>query len=131
MVCKTSQNAIGRYALPPLSFVGGHGAEIEFNLKDEAGNPFDAEEYEAYLTACPRRERDASFTVKCSLFQDDKGSYSIFKAEIDPLKTVNLEGEFIYQLTIINLVTKRILPCAQGRMEIIRNIDPALVLKEE
>lgn len=120
---------IKSYALPDISFVGGCTADFEFNLKNESGNPYNAEGFKAYLTVAPRRKKEVCFSLECSLGENDDGAMSVLKTEISPQETLSLEGEFIYQLTLINSITKKVMPHLQGRMFIGRNINPELVLE--
>ena len=116
------------YTLPELTFVGGKTQELKFNLKDCKRNPFNAEGSSADFSVCcySYKTGEPVFSVIPVLTTAENGLMSKLTVKIEPDKTVNLFGKYIYQLTIIDCTGRVEIP-NQGILNITRNINIGFV----
>ena len=115
------------YTLPEISFVGGATQELRFNLKDEAGNNFDADNCTADFSICDYSTRDISSGSIVSISPSLSGS--LLTVMIPAGDTVNLSGKYIYQITIKDSGGETLefqIP-NQGIMYIARNTNPTYI----
>lgn len=118
------------YTLPEVSFVGGATQELKFNLKDESGNNFDADDCTANFSICDYSTRDVGAGSIVSISPTLSGS--LLTVTIPASDTVNLSGKYIYQITIKDAGGETLefqIP-NQGIMYIARNNNPGYITNE-
>ena len=114
------------YTLPTISFVGGATQEIRFNLKDADGEVFNATGCEASFAVSEYGKKDRLFTLTPSFLSDASGVLSVMIVEVPSANTRNLDGKYIYQVTLIDSQDNVGIP-NKGIMNISVNIDKQFI----
>ena len=114
-------------SLPDISFVGGLSGDLAFNLKNPDGTPFDGSPYSAVFRIRPRRGAMLDFGAIAVLCEDADGTVSRLRVRFPPSETKDLDGEFIYQLTLASKTTGEVCEPMQGRMFIAPNVESTTI----
>lgn len=116
------------YTLPEISFVGGSEQIYNFNLKLPSGNVFDGVGYTANFSIINYSNKNGTPVISQTVTTtaDTNGKYSIVSITLTSLDTVNLNGQYIYQITIVDVDSEAEIP-NQGIMHIASNINKSFI----
>lgn len=116
------------YNLPQLRFVGGETQSFLFNLRTPGGSTFNAVGCSAAIALINYTNKTGLpvLVKSMSLREDEEGYYSSAYVELSPSETVNLQGRYIYQISIRDSAGETEIP-GQGLMDITRNIHPGFI----
>lgn len=117
------------YTLPTLDFVGGSTQILSFSLYFRVeGVPFDASECEAEFAIVNINNKKSTLLRKAMVIEpgsdetDGEAAENVISVTLDPADTVELDGKYIYQITIKDGYGGVDIP-NQGIMFITNNID--------
>lgn len=108
------------YTLPTLKFVGGETQDLKFNVyKEKKPNPFNLSGCTANFSLINYVNNNGTPLISKSM------SYSgnVLSVTISPKETVNLNGKYIYQITIKDQVGSSVEIPDQGIAYIANNIN--------
>lgn len=108
--------------LPDISFIGGMSGDFSFLFRNPDGSAFDGSSYDASFAMRQRRQTALDFNASAVFCEDDNGVLSRLRIRFSPSETAELDGEFIYQITLSSTETGEICEPLQGRMTIIPNV---------
>lgn len=116
------------FNLPPLMFVGGETEHLKFFLKTESGGIFDADGCDASFAIIQYTNHGgtAVLTKNAVISADVSGMKCFATVPLESADTVDLCGRYIYQISITNDEGITEIP-GQGVIDIVHNIDPALI----
>ena len=116
------------YTLPEIQFVGGSEQIYNFNLKTASGNVFDGIGYSANFSIIHYSNKNGTPVISktVSTTADTDGKYSIVKVTLTSSETVALNGQYIYQITIVDIDKEAEIP-NQGIMHITSNINKSYI----
>lgn len=108
------------YNLPNISFVGGETKSLSFqiNLEDCL-----VKDWIVCLSIAKQETATPIFRKNMEIDQDNK----ILTCTLESRDTIDLAGDFIYQITIKSLYTGEIGIPGQGKITIYPNIDKDLI----
>lgn len=108
--------------LEPISFIGGNSQNLIFPVFDENNNPIDIEGYSYEFVLCRYDIRNSSVVLKKSgeLIKDSDNNK--FEVHLESKDTKQLEGKYIYQLSII-VSAEDTYEIGQGFCTITRNLN--------
>jgi hypothetical protein len=116
--------------LPTVSFVGGSEQVLEFyTYRDKTGEPFDLVGCTARLSAVSAANRSGKPVILVDMSitsSDDSDISNVLVATLQGSDTVNLEGKYIYQISIMDSDGTSDIP-RHGIFLISRNIDKAFI----
>ena len=120
------------YVLPEINFVAGQSEKILWNVYNSNKQPFDGSDCVVNFaivnysnrTEVPLVSKDLGFRVPDNVDEnDDLIPQNVILVQLDPADTLQLEGKYIYQLTIVNESTGEVSIPYQGIMMIYKNIN--------
>ncbi len=114
------------YNLPEINFVGGESQTLTFNLYSKQGAPFNISKCTlGFAIISYINKNGAPVLIKqtpdIELRNNDDGIPHIAIVNLLPEETVNFQGRYVYQLTVIDPYGETEIP-GQGIMNITRNI---------
>lgn len=121
---------LNTYALPTIDFVGGSTQTLVFNLYNQSDHaPFNLQGFQANFSVCSYTDRYEDPLITKSMVIDSGSSHqrNVVKVTLDASDTLNLEGKFIYQVTMKNTSNREIDIPSQGIMHIVNNINKSYV----
>ncbi len=116
------------YTLPQDSFVAGQTCKYAWRLYRESGQPFNASGCEGAFSLLDysHKDDDPILVKKVEFVEGDEGMISVASVTLTPQDTVNLDGKFIYQLSIKDVEGNMEIP-NQGIFYIANNIHKSFV----
>lgn len=122
------------YILPEINFVAGQSEKILWNVYDSNKEPFDGSDCIVNFaivdysnrTETPIISKEFGFRVP----DDDSTVQNVILVQLSPSDTLELEGKYIYQLTIVNQTSEEVSIPYQGIMMIYKNINKPFLEEE-
>ena len=116
------------YTLPQDSFVAGQTCKYAWRLYRESCQPFNAIDCEGAFSVVDysHKDDDPILVKKVEFVEGDEGMISVASVTLMPQDTVNLDGKFIYQLSIKDVEGNMEIP-NQGIFYIANNIHKSFV----
>jgi hypothetical protein len=113
------------YELPSIKFVGGETLTLAFHLTTRDGAPYNADDCDVNFAAVGYANRAGPPVVSkpCVVTPDSNGFYSVATVTLERQDTLNLQGKFIYQVSVRNNRDGEIEIPGHGVAVALRNID--------
>lgn len=119
------------YTLPEINFIGGESQTLIFNLYTLSGTPFDANGCTFGFAIINYVNKNGvpllikeSPDVKVQL--GESGVPNIVVVNLLPEDTVDFQGRYVYQITVLDSYGETEIP-GQGIINIIRNIHQSFI----
>ena len=116
------------YTLPQDRFVAGQTCRYVWKMYRESGHPFNANGCEGSfaLIDYSHKDEDPILIKPVEFIVGDEGLVNIASLELEPKDTINLDGKYIYQLSIKDPEGNLEIP-NQGLLYISNNIHKSFV----
>lgn len=117
------------YKLPAIDFVGGEQQDYQFYIYDRNQEAFDMTGYSAEFAVQSYTNKNGSPLIQKQMtIENYSGMPILITVSLTASDTKDLNGKYIYQITIVDPNGKRLIP-SQGTMYITRNIEPTLPVR--
>ena len=117
------------YTLPKIVFVAGQSSTFNWRIYDSSGDNFDCSECSGNLAVIEYDDKTGDALLSKDLTftsENDDGVYNIASATLSPSDTLDWDGKYVYQLTIVDASGSAEIP-NKGIMLVSNNINPSFL----